>query len=68
MKLGASVEPEQDKACTVDVAIGEGISQIPSDTENNHDVLKVPPAEECWPFSRHDTPYQIGPTAYATEP
>jgi hypothetical protein len=25
-------------------------------------------AEECWPFSGHDTPYQITSTAFATEP
>jgi len=26
------------------------------------------PAELCWPFSRHDSPYQISSHAFATEP
>src|SRR5437868_13980087 len=28
----------------------------------------MPPAEQCWPSSSHDTPYQISSPTFATEP
>jgi hypothetical protein len=28
----------------------------------------MPRAEQCWPSSGHDTPYQIRSTPFATEP
>src|SRR5207247_130997 len=42
--------------------------QIPADAEKDDRVFEVPPAEQCWPFSGHDIPYQTRSTAFATEP
>src|SRR5262249_32510654 len=35
------------------VAIGEGISQVPPNAKENDHVFKMPPAEQCWPSSVH---------------
>jgi len=40
-------------------AYGERISQVPANAQKNDHVFEMAPAEECWPFSGHDTPYQI---------
>jgi len=39
--------------------IGERVSQVPANAQKNDHVFEMAPAEECWPFSGHDTPYQI---------
>jgi len=41
------------------VAIGERVSQLPADAEEDDHVFEVSSAEQCWPFSGHDIPYQI---------
>jgi hypothetical protein len=50
------------------VTIGERVSQIPANAEEDDHVFEVPPAEQCWPFSGHDIPYQIRSITFATEP
>jgi hypothetical protein len=50
------------------IAIAEGISQVPTNTQEDDHVFEVPPTEQCWPFSSHDPPYQISSAAFATEP
>jgi hypothetical protein len=37
----------------------ERVSQVPAKAQENDHVFEMAPAEECWPFSGHDTPYQI---------
>jgi hypothetical protein len=44
------------------------LSQIPSYSQEDNHLFKMPPAELCWPSSRHDSPYQISSHAFATEP
>src|SRR5215471_14396691 len=41
------------------VAERQGISQVPANAEEDDHVLEMPPSEQCWPFSGHDTRYQI---------
>jgi hypothetical protein len=50
------------------VAIRERVSQIPTTAQEDDHVLEMPPAEQGWPFSGHDTPYQVSSSAFATEP
>src|SRR5580765_8433131 len=50
------------------VTVGERVSQIPAHAEQDDHVFEVPPTEQCWPFSGHDTPYQITSATFATEP
>jgi hypothetical protein len=50
------------------IAVGERVSQIPTNAKEDDHVFEMPPAEQCWPSSGHDTPYQINSTAFATEP
>ena len=50
------------------IAICERVSQVPPNAQEDDHVFKMSSAEECWPFSGHDTPYQITSTAFATEP
>jgi hypothetical protein len=37
------------------VTIGERVSQIPANAGEDDHVFEVPPAEQCWWFSGHDT-------------
>jgi hypothetical protein len=41
------------------VTIGERVSPVPANAQKNDHVFEMAPAEQCWPFSGHDTPYQI---------
>ena len=41
------------------IAIAEGVSQVPPDAQQDDHIFEVSPAKERWPFSGHDTPYQI---------
>ena len=50
------------------IAICERVSKVPPNAQEDDHVFKMSSAEECWPFSGHDTPYQITSTAFATEP
>src|ERR1035438_163336 len=50
------------------IAICERVSKVPANAQEDDHVFKMSSAEECWPFSGHDTPYQITSTAFATEP
>jgi hypothetical protein len=52
----------------LDIAIGKREPQIPTDGANNDLGFEVPPAEECWPSSGHDTPYRIRSIAFVTKP
>lgn len=44
----------------LEVAIGERVSQVPANAEQDDHVFEVPPAEQCWPFlpSRYTVPDQ----------
>ena len=42
------------------IAVGQGISQVPPNTQEDDHVFEMPSAEQCWPSSGHLTPYQIG--------
>jgi Holliday junction resolvase len=50
------------------IAVCERVSKVPPNAQEDDHVFKMSSAEECWPFSGHDTPYQITATAFATEP
>jgi hypothetical protein len=50
------------------VAIGQRVSQIPSHTENNHDVLEVSSTEQCRPPLAHRVTVSDDPRQFATEP
>ena len=50
------------------VAVGERVSQIPADAEEDDHIFEVSSAEQCWPFSGHDIPYQTRSSTFATEP
>src|ERR1035441_3111936 len=50
------------------IAICERVSKVPPNAQEDDHVFKMSSAEECWPFSGHDTPYQITATSFATEP
>jgi hypothetical protein len=41
------------------IPIGEGVSQVPPNAQEDDRVFEVSPPEERWPLSVHDTPYQI---------
>ena len=41
------------------IAVREGISQVPANAQDDDHVFEMPPAEQCCPSSGHDTPYQI---------
>jgi hypothetical protein len=41
------------------IAVRQGISQVPANAQKNDLVFEMPPTEECGPSSGHDTPYQI---------
>src|ERR1700683_284015 len=41
------------------IAIAEGVSQVPPDAQQDDHIFEVSPAKERWSFSGHDTPYQI---------
>jgi hypothetical protein len=45
------------------VTVGERISQVPPNAQEDYHVFEMPPPEQCWPSSGHDTPYQISPAA-----
>jgi hypothetical protein len=49
------------------VTIREGVSEVPTDAQEDDHVFEMPPAEQCRPFSGHDMPYQISSIASATE-
>ena len=38
------------------VAIRQGVSQVPANAKDDDHVFEMPPAEQCWPSSSHDTP------------
>jgi hypothetical protein len=42
------------------IAVGQGISQVPPNAQQDDHVLEMPTPELCWPSSGHPTPYQIG--------
>jgi hypothetical protein len=42
------------------VAIGERVSQVPPDAQEDDHVFEMPSAEQRWLFSGHDLPYQHG--------
>jgi hypothetical protein len=50
------------------VTVGERISQIPSDTENNHDVLEMSTTEQCRPPLPHRVTISDRQLGFATEP
>ena len=35
------------------IAVREGIPQVPANAQKDDDVFKMPPAEQCWPSSSH---------------
>src|SRR5262249_10659949 len=45
-----------------EIAVGERISQIPADAQQDDHVFEMPSPEQCWSSSGHDTPYQISST------
>jgi hypothetical protein len=48
------------------VAIGERVSQIPANAEQDDRVFEVPPAEQCRPFSHHRYTLPNPLSAFAT--
>src|SRR5262245_42831340 len=50
------------------VAIGERVSQIPANAEQDDRVFEVPPAEQCWPFSDHRYTLPNPLSSFATQP
>ena len=41
------------------IAVRQGISQVPANAQEDDHIFEMPPTEQCWPSSSHDTPYQI---------
>ena len=41
------------------IAVGEGVSQVPSNAQQDNRIFEMPAAEQCWSSSGHDTRYQI---------
>ena len=50
------------------IAIREGVSEVPPNAQKDDVIFEIPPAEQSWPSSGHSTPYQISSTTFATEP
>jgi hypothetical protein len=52
----------------LEVTIGERVSQIPTDTQENDDILEMRPSKQCWPFSGHRYTLPDPLAAFATQP
>src|SRR4051812_17269095 len=52
----------------LEITIGERVSQIPTDTQENDDILEMPPSKQCWPFSDHRYTLPNPLATFATQP
>ena len=52
----------------LEIAIGERVSQVPTNAQEDDRILEMTPAKQCWPFSDHGYTVPNPLSAFATQP